>query len=199
MTGITILSFYPSVHTLHLHLSSLTSGRLSRSSWSPQVCPKPQLPEASWLSSRAFGRLPRLRSSKSWRVPARHPCNVAPSPSALSIYSLMIYIRLDLKDAKLTVSLPDSDLRWWTPWHPLRLPPRWMPCLSSSTSPTLKAWFCRRGSSTLAASLRIPTRRCWRRCWWVSIEAGEISVKILKVKRVKRVQCLELILQNKPI
>lgn len=89
------------------------------------------------------------------------------SHSALSIQSLMIYASLEFKDESLTVSLLHSGLRWWTPSRPPKPPPRWTPCWSSSTSPTPKVWFCRRGSSTPAALRRIQMRRCWRRCWWV--------------------------------
>lgn len=67
-----------------LPLSSLNIGRPNRSSWNLQVCPKPQLLAASWPSSRALGRHPRTRSSKCWRVPARHLCNQAP-PSELHL------------------------------------------------------------------------------------------------------------------
>lgn len=58
--------------------SFLNIGKLNRSSWSQRACPKPRLLAASSPSSRASGRRPRTRSSKCWRVPARHLCKQAP-------------------------------------------------------------------------------------------------------------------------
>lgn len=68
----------PLILQMSTPLSFLNIGRLSRSSWSQPACPKPRLLVASWPSSRAFGRLPKTRSSKCWKVPARPLCKPAP-------------------------------------------------------------------------------------------------------------------------